>query len=567
MEKTLSRIDRGRLDLLAWEASRPKSFFASDPNLRAVLEARLGRDRLQQELPGLEEAGELAAGPLARLGREVNLDENLPRLERWSGLGERTEEVVFHPSYHELGRLIWPTGVLAGYREPGNEAVQLAKSYLIAHNGELGHACPIACTAGLIKVLQAVGSRAQQERWLPGLLSPRYEERIHASQFLTELQGGSDVGANAVVAEPRPGAHPDGSFTIRGEKWFCSVADAQVFLMTARPAGAPEGTKGLGLFVVPRLVEGRPNGFTLRRLKRKLGTRAMASAEIDFDGAIAEPIGPLDRGFKNVVERVLDTSRVYNAVVCAASMRRAYVEAAGFARHRRAFGEVIHHFPLVQEALATLNAEATAATSATFRLIAEGDRLATGGGDERRIAARRVGVNVNKYWTSVRNTQMVRLAMEVLGGNGTIETFSIVPQLYRDAMVLESWEGTHNTLVQQVLRDAERLHLDEAWVAELEESLARVVLPAADTALLERTKRGLAALAEPLRRARSGEVDQRFGRRIVDQMAIVQAAVAMLEELAASPEDRQKRGALRFITERQLAFELAPGPAVPEELL
>jgi alkylation response protein AidB-like acyl-CoA dehydrogenase len=555
----MTRIDDGRRDLLAWDAAHPKNYFTRDPNLMRTLRMRLGRDRFEAEKSELTNVGEISANDLLQLSRETNLDENLPRLDRYSGLGERTEEVVFHPAYHQIGKLIWSTGVLARYREPGSETVQLGMSYMMAQHGELGHACPLACTAGLIKVLMAAGSEQQKSRYLPGLFERSYEKRYHASQFLTEVQGGSDVGANAVVAKPEPNSP---NYRIHGEKWFCSVADATLFLMTARPEGAPEGTRGLGAFLVPRITDGQTNEFYLRRLKRKLGTRAMASAEIDFRGALAEPIGPLDRGFKNVVERVLDTSRVYNAVVCAASMRRAYVEASLYAKHRRAFGTPIFEFALVKEALSTLQAEAIAATSATFRLLAEGDRAVRGEVDERGLAARRVAVNVNKYWTSVRNTQMVRLAMEVFGGNGTIESFSVLPQLYRDSMVLESWEGTHNVLVAQVLRDAERLQLDRAFVEEMVASVMKLGLAGAHGARAEKLLTGLAAFAKI-----RGPVDQRYGRRIVDQMAIVHAGVAMLEELAENQEDRTLAAAFDFIMERDLKTELSPPAELDEALL
>lgn len=554
----MTRIDDGRRDLLAWDAAHPSNLFTSDADLMRTLSVRLGRDRWEADRAHFERVGEMSARELGPLGREVNLDENLPRLERFSGLGVRTEDVVFHPSYHAIGRLIWSTGVLSRYRETGQETSQLGMLYLFTQHGEFGHACPLACTAGLIKVLQGAGSEAQKQRWLPGLLATRYEDRKHASQFLTEVQGGSDVGANAVIAKPAGGEH----YAIHGEKWFCSVADAQLFLMTARPEGAPEGTRGLGAFLVPRTIDGKTNEFSIRRLKRKLGTRAMASAEIDFQGALAEPIGPLDRGFKNVVERVLDTSRVFNAVVCASSMRRAYVEASLYAAHRRAFGQAINEFALVKEHLAVLHAEAIAATAATFRLVALADRAATGGLDERAANARRVGVNVNKYWTSVRNTQMVRLAMEVLGGNGTIESFSILPQLYRDAMVLESWEGTHNVLVAQVLRDAERLALDRAFVEEMAASIEKAKVPQAHAARAERLSVGLAALANV-----KGPIDQRFGRRIVDQMAVVHAGVAMLEELALHPNDRALAGAFDLIMTRDLKSQLVPPPALEEGLI
>jgi alkylation response protein AidB-like acyl-CoA dehydrogenase len=565
MPTSPSAIERGRTDLVAWDRERPKNSFTADPNLARVLELRLGKARFAEVRGHLAEVGARAAGEIRALGVEANLDENLPRLERYNGLGERTESVIFHPSYHAVGEQIWKSGVLARYETTGAEVESLAMLYLFAENAEIGHLCPLACTGGLIKLIQAVGSAEQKKRWLPGLLSTKYAERIHASQFLTEVQGGSDVGANAVVARPDPARA--GRWQIFGEKWFCSVADAQLFLMTARPEGAADGTRGLGLFVVPRVVDGATNAFSIRRLKRKLGTRAMASGEIDFSGAVAESLGPIERGFKNVVELVLDTSRVYNAICCAGGMQRSYVEASSFARHRRAFGQPIAEYPLVQEAVATLRAEAMAALAATMRVVEVGDRLARGQGDEALQGAHRMAVNANKYWTSVRNTMMARLAMEILGGNGTIESFSIVPQLYRDAMVLESWEGSHNVLVQQVVKDSQRLRLHEPFVAELSDALGRLSLPAMDAPWRERLGRGLEALRGALSAIADGDGDQRFARRVVDQMAVAQALVAMAEELAAFPEDGAKRGAIRFLLERDLRLELPRPAPIPAELL
>lgn len=557
-----SETDLGRRDLLAWEKSQPQDAYAADPNLDRVLALRFGQDRLAGERERLHGAGRLAAGRLRQLCADTNHDQNLPRLERYDGLGVRREEVVFHPSYHEAGRLVWNTGVLSDYATPGREVVQMALLYLFAQVGEYGHQCPLACTAGLIKLIQRVGSDDQKQRYLPRLLHRDYAQRLHASQFLTEVQGGSDVGSNAMVAV-REGDH----FRLHGEKWFCSVIDAGAFLMTARPEGAPAGTKGLGLFVVPREIEGETNQFFVRRLKRKLGTRAMASGEADFLGAYAEPLGELERGFKNVVEIVLNTSRIYNAVCCAGGMQAAYQLARTFAAHRRAFGQTIDQYPLVQEKLAILRAEALGAVASTFRLTAQADRFATQepSGDE--LMAWRVGVNVNKYFTAVRNTDSVRMAVEVFGGNGTIETFSPLVQLYRDSMVLESWEGTHNVLVQQVLKDAARYGAHLAFLRELREGLERAQLPAAHAELRERTRRGLDALAAGFERLAGGEGDQRFGRVLVDQAAALLECTGLIEELAATPNDAVKAAAIGLLLERYVAEQLAPPPAIPAALL
>ncbi|MCE7891239.1 MAG: acyl-CoA dehydrogenase [Sorangiineae bacterium PRO1] len=557
-----TEIERGREALLAWEAQKPANYFSWDQNLSRVLALRLGRERLREEEARLSQAGEAVGTRLRHLAVETNHDPNLPRLERFDGLGVRHERVVFHPSYHEAGRLIWQTGVLSDYARPGNETLQMALLYLFAQVGEAGHLCPLACTAGIIKSIQQLGTEEQKKKYLPGLFERDYDKRIHASQFLTEVQGGSDVGLNAVVARAE-----DGGYRLYGEKWFCSVIDAQLFLMTARPEGAPAGTRGLGLFIVPRNVDGQTNRFTVRRLKQKLGTRAMASGEADFEGAWAEPIGPLDRGFKNVVSIVLNTSRLYNAVCCSGAITGAYREAATYAQHRRAFGEAIASFPLVGQALAELRAEALASISGCLRIAAQADRMQVHGASDEEKLAWRVAVNVNKYWTAVRNTQSAQRAIEVLGGNGTIETFSPVVQLYRDAMVLESWEGTHNVLVQQVLKDSARYGAHLAFQKELGEALKQVALPAEDRPLVARAEQGLAALGRGFDRLAAGEGDQRFGRVLVDQAAVLLQVVGMLEELSAEPSDAQKRAAIAVTQERFLKTELQPAGALPAALL
>lgn len=557
-----SPIDEGRSALLSWENAKPTNYFGWDGNLSRVLRLRVGEERFRANAERLGKAGEMVATRLRQLSVDTNQDENLPRLERYDGLGVRREQVVFHPSYHEAGRLLWETGVLSDYGTPGGETLQMALLYLFAQVGEIGHLCPLACTAGLIKLVQRVGTEEQQKKYLPGLLDRSYATRVHASQFLTEVQGGSDVGSNAVVA--RKGER---GWELSGEKWFCSVIDAQLFLMTARPEGAPAGTRGLGLFIVPREIGGETNRFYVRRLKRKLGTRAMASGEADFEGAWGDPIGPLDRGFKNVVSVVLNTSRLYNAVCCSGGMISAYREASLFARHRRAFGEAIVQYPLVRDALATMRAEAMAGISGSLRIAARADALATQSGGEREQLAWRVAVNVNKYWTAVRNTQMVRLGIEVFGGNGTIETFSPMVQLYRDSMVLESWEGTHNVLVQQVLKDSARYGAHVAFLEELTESLARAPLAERDRELAERAGRALKALGKGFERLAAGEGDQRFGRVLVDQAAAALQVVSLLEELAAFPDDEVKRAAIELIARRNLRDELLPEPAPADVLI
>jgi len=469
MARTIAGQEAGRADLADWRQALGANRFEGDPFFQNLLARHLGTG-LAEIAPRLRALADQAGERLAALIQESSRDEHLPTLRSHDADGRPLEEVLFHPAYHEAGRIFWGSGVLAELAEPGHEVRCGALVYLLGQHGEGGHACPVACTAGAIKLLQRVGTHGQRARYLPSLLESDYGRRLHAAQFVTEVQGGSDVGSNACVAVPEPGR--PGWYRISGEKWFCSVADAGLFVVSARPEGAGPGTRGLGLFLVPRSMDGAPNGFRLRRLKWKLGTRSMATGEIEMDGALGEAIGPLGDGFRNLVAIVLDTSRVHNAVIACSLLRGAFVEARAFAARRRAFGQPVLEYPAVQALLARIKVRTMAALATTFRILEMSDRIDTGRGDEALIAQRRIAVMLNKSWTALASTAGARDAIEVLGGNGTIEDFSPLPRLWRDAIVVESWEGTHNTLAAQVVRDFTARRLHEPWLAGLEGALS-----------------------------------------------------------------------------------------------
>lgn len=455
--------------LEAWRAETRRPMTARDPMLGRVL-AHHAPALAAAAGPELEAFATRVATDLADWAEVTNRDEHLPRLERWDALGHRREDVEFHPDYHRMGEVIYGSRIMADYAVPGRELTQLAKFLLAGTLGEAGHLCPLACTAGLIKILQQKGSSDLKARYLPGLLDPSYETNLIGAQFVTEIQGGSDVGATAVMApadRDRPGA-----YRLTGEKWFCSVINADLFLVAARVEDGPDGTRGVGCFLVPRKTpEGSLNRFAIRRLKRKLGTRSMASAEVDWDGALGFAIGSVEEGFKNLVGIVLHTSRIVNALGCAGSMLRAYADAEAFARHRRAFGVPIASFPSTATTLARMKATTYAAIASGFHLVAMGERVGGLAGEDPPRMAWRTLVNANKLGTALDGTALVRDGMEVLGGNGTIEDFSVLPRLFRDAMVFESWEGAHNVLAAQVARDAGKYQAHRHAAAEVGELL------------------------------------------------------------------------------------------------
>jgi len=461
------QVSRGRADLVEWECAQSVNFYETDRHLRNILEFHWGADRLREHAERLSNFGDEAAMIVDPAVRRANLAENLPRLDRYSAIGERTEDVGHSADHHLAGRYIYGSGAMSVYAEPESNLLALALFYLSSYNGEAGHNCPLACTAGVIKTLQNAADEELKKKYLPRLLDPNYMTRFHGAQFLTEIQGGSDVGANACVATLIDGQ--ENRWLINGEKWFCSNVTADLALITARPENSVSGTKGLGLFLVPRhLNNGAPNGIYIRRLKDKLGTKSLATAEVDFRDAIAYQIGEPGRGFQHAMDFVINTSRLYNAVGSAGAARRAYLIAWTYAKHRRAFGSPIKDLPLVQEALAEMRAVTMAITSGGLFLAHLRDEIEAGGADEMGRQFFRLAVNLNKYRSSISATDVIRRGIEILGGNGAMENFSVLPRLLRDSVIFEAWEGAHNTLLAQSVRDIQRLKLHEAFCARLD---------------------------------------------------------------------------------------------------
>ena len=522
--------DAARDALAAWRSDFPSDPFTSDRMLRSLLAASLPEARLVALEQRASAFAREVTGVIGPAALRYEQRAHLPELARWDPVGRRTESVEFDPDYHRAGERVWASGLVALSASPGTAYEQATLLYLLSLEGEAGHACPATCTIGLARALRRAADPAVRDRFLPALVDPDYATAQRGSQFLTEVQGGSDVGAN--VCRAVPGA--DGTYRVTGEKWFCSVADAGQFFLTARVEGGPGGTRGLGSFVVPREIDGGPNGFTLRRLKDKLGTRGLASGEIDFDGAVAWPVGPVEHGFRTAVGIVLNTSRWMTAVGDAGMMRRAWLEASAYARHREAFGQAIGGFPAVRRTLADMGSTAAGALHLVIALTGLEDRIDDGSATEADVLVHRFWVNAAKYLVSVQATATVHAAIEILGGNGAIEDFSVLPRLYRDSIVYESWEGSHNVLVAQVLNDLRRLPVLDAVTDWFE----RLVKEVGDPDLGTRLADGAGIALDAARRSRD---DPGFGawhfRDVVDRLGLLGEAALLAaggeEEVAA----------------------------------
>src|SRR5262249_26451810 len=336
-------------------------FFEQDRGLQMILGDLLPDKQREPVFSSLRECAALVSNRWNEMAREASRNENLPRIIKFDRAGRREERVEFGPLTRLLRREVAEQGVLA---RPQSNLHEFALVYLLSHNGESSLTCGLSCTDGLIRAIEARGADFLRDTYLPLLRSA--ETPFAGAQFVTEQDGGSDVGAIETEAQQAS----DGTWRITGEKWFCSNPD-EFFLVAARPDGKPSGTAGLAVFLVPRVLpDGRLNSISFRRLKDKLGTRSLPTAEIDFQRATGYAIGDTGDGFKTLMNYVINVSRVHNAMGACGFLHRAFLEARNYARQRVAFGRALISYPLIQETLINLLERLWRYRLVTFRLVA-----------------------------------------------------------------------------------------------------------------------------------------------------------------------------------------------------
>ncbi|MGY2080602.1 acyl-CoA dehydrogenase family protein [Modestobacter sp. SYSU DS0657] len=395
-------------------------------------------------LASLADLGALAGSEQAQEWARL-ANEHPPRLRTHDRYGHRVDEVEFHPAWHELmGAAIGHGLAGAPWADQGagdrHAHVRRAVGYLGWTQVEAGHGCPVTMTYAAVPALRAAPELAAALE--PGLTSRSYEfgltdpwtkRGLVAGMGMTEKQGGSDVRANTT----RAAANDDGSWSLTGHKWFTSAPMSDLFLVLAQL------DEGLSCFLVPRVLPGgERNVVRLQRLKDKLGDRANASSEVEFDGTTAWLVGEPGRGVPTIIEMVA-TTRLDCVLGSAATTRAALTQAVHHARHRSAFGALLADQPLMQNVLADLALESEAATALGVRLAAAQD---AGERDLLRLAGA-----VAKFWVCKRTPTAVAEALEVLGGNGYVEE-SGMPRLYRQAPLNSIWEGSGNVIALDVLR-------------------------------------------------------------------------------------------------------------------
>ena len=423
--------------------------YQEDALLRELLARKCPSDVLRSIEPELVEMGEQAGDELYRLQLADRLHE--PVLTQWDAWGNRVDEIELSPLWQRAAPLAAQSGLVSiPYEATHGRYSRLhlfAKVYLFHPSTDV-YTCPLAMSDGAARTLLSTGHEEAIARAIPHLTSRDPAHAWTSGQWMTETTGGSDVGASLTTAMRAE----DGTWRLYGKKWFTSAVTSQMALTLARPDGNGPGGSGLAMFYVETRDEhGRLNGIRVERLKDKLGTRKVPTAELYLDGTRATLIGEPRNGTR-AIEPMLVITRAWNSVTSVAFMRRAVALARSYARARRAFGKCLADLPLHNDTLATLEAETRAAFLLAFELVELIGRQEAGEISSEQKALLRLLTPISKLLTAKQAVAVVSEAIEAFGGAGYIEDTGI-PMLLRDTQVLPIWEGTTNVLsLDAVLR-------------------------------------------------------------------------------------------------------------------
>ena len=421
--------------------------YRDDAFLRSYLQRKLPVPTLGAIASELDELGAMAGGELYSL--QIVDRESEPTLVQWDAWGNRIDRIEVTPLWQRAAQVAAQAGLIAIPYERAqgrySRIHQFAAVYLFHPSSDV-YTCPLAMTDGAARTLAVANNLQLIERALPRLTSRDPSRAWTSGQWMTESTGGSDVGASLTRAERDERGH----WRLYGKKWFTSAITSQMALTLARPVGNGPGGSGLAMFYVETRDDGgRLNGMRVERLKDKLGTRKVPTAELLLDGARAELVGDTRNGTRNI-EPMLVVTRAWNSVTSVAFMRRALALARSYASQRRAFGSMLSELPLHIDTLAGLEAETRGAFLLAFELVELMGRQEAGELSDEQRALMRLLTPIAKLLTAKQAVAVVSECIEAFGGAGYVEDTGL-PALLRDTQVLPIWEGTTNVLALDAL--------------------------------------------------------------------------------------------------------------------
>ena len=452
------------------------NWYETDPSLQLTMAYYLQPDELAVVEPDLTDIGELMGGPVARWAEQT--DRNPSRLERYDRWGHDISQVIQPTSFIESKRAVLDAQktLKDGARRAGvNPSLPLFAANYLLNQADIGMGCALGTGGSMVKSLVAAFAPADvREHVLAKFATGEWEGET--AQLLTERAGGSDLGALETTARRASGEN-DGAWLLNGFKWFASNCDGQVFVVLAKPEGAPDSSRGVATFLVLRTRrDGSRNGIRIRRLKDKLGTRSVASGEVEFVDAEAfllsgEPSdqagqsGQHDgKGLGRMME-LTNAARLGIALFAVGNARRALVESLCYAQRRRAFGDTLLDKPLMRRKLAEMIVDVEAAQALVF------DGTGFANHRQPRAVRQRIAVPVTKLKVCRLGISMASDAIEIHGGNGYIETWPVA-RLLRDAQVNTIWEGPDNILCLDVKRGIERAAAHQPLLERLHDAVS-----------------------------------------------------------------------------------------------
>src|SRR5690349_14125028 len=506
--------------------------YDDDAVLRSYLRWRLPKSVLADIEPDLVRLGQRAATDIFALGEEA--EKSPPRHVPYDAWGKRVDWIETSDAWRELDQISAAEGIVAAAYERAHGAYsridQFARLYLFAPSSAL-YSCPLAMSDGAARFLEVYGD--ESTRPVFAHLTSRDPRQFWTSgQWMTERSGGSDVGSTSTIAKCDSG----NDYRLYGLKWFTSATTSQVAITLARIEGAPAGGSGLSVFLVTlRDRDGSLRNIRVERLKDKLGTRALPTAELTLEGTPARLVGGAGDGIRKIAT-LFNITRVYNAVAAVAGMRRAIALATDYARRRTAFGKPLIEHPLHVETLADMTLQFRAGFMLAFRAVELLGKEETGEATDSELKLLRLLIPVAKLYTAKQAVAVASEALESFGGAGYVDDTGI-PRLLRDAQVLPIWEGTTNVLSLDTLRAIHRVDALDEWIKNLRQRLDDIKVRDLRGSA-ERVTNAVERIAQYAKRATAADDSfQQVGARSLSYaIARTEAATLLLEHACAIPD-------------------------------
>ncbi|AFY02545.1 acyl-CoA dehydrogenase family protein [Bdellovibrio bacteriovorus] len=449
--------------------------FRSDEALQKILKSLLPVEAQKVALPHLERLGERAVTDMLTWAQEA--ESQPPVHVPFDPWGRRIDDIKTSHGWKALEKVAAEEGIVATAYDrrfgAASRVYQMALLYLYSPSSAI-FSCPLAMTDGAARALELYADDDLKARVLPHLLSRDPKTFWTAGQWMTERTGGSDVSGTSTDAHPFTGTSEFGAtHSLHGTKWFTSATTSQMALTLARPDGAAAGSRGLSLFFLElRNDKGELNHIQIHRLKDKLGTKALPTAELSLQGTPARIIGGVGEGVKRIAS-VLNITRIYNSICAVGHMRRALDLAQDYSGKRQAFGKLLKDHPLHLSTLNALEADFRKCIAFSFFVANLLGKEEVGEASASEKILLRVLTPILKLYTAKKSIHISSEVVEMFGGAGYVEDTGI-PRLLRDAQVFSIWEGTTNVLSLDMLRAFERDQAGQILEQFLERSAAGV---------------------------------------------------------------------------------------------